>query len=146
MPFRLRGPGTTRLWSRRRLMMSKPLDSRVFASQASREIEFPRVEATRTDGRHTVTYTDHFLTGSPSWTIDPAWLQRVSDVVDMATERGFYVITNMHHGKPLDVYLCTYTLAKLVQFSRLFLGRRHQERCKPEHDIREIPTVLAADW
>lgn len=98
-------------------MMSKPLVSRVFASQASREIEFPRVEATGTDGRHAVTYTDHFLTGSPSWTIDPVWLQRVSDVVDMATERGFYVVTNMHHGKPLDVYLDTYTLAELVPFS-----------------------------
>ncbi|KAI0836256.1 glycoside hydrolase family 5 protein [Hypoxylon sp. FL0890] len=44
-----------------------------------------------------VTYTDHFMGKSPDWTIDPAWLQRVSDVVDMALDRGLYVITNIHH-------------------------------------------------
>ncbi|KAK0727720.1 glycoside hydrolase superfamily [Lasiosphaeria miniovina] len=44
-----------------------------------------------------VTYTEHFTTGSPSWTINSTWLQRVSDVIDMATSRGLYVITNMHH-------------------------------------------------
>lgn len=44
-----------------------------------------------------VTYTDHFTGTSPSWTIDPDWLQRVSDVVDMALARDLYVITNVHH-------------------------------------------------
>ncbi|KAK3685227.1 glycoside hydrolase superfamily [Podospora appendiculata] len=44
-----------------------------------------------------VTYTDHFVGGSPDWTINDTWLQRVSDVVDMATSRGLYVITNIHH-------------------------------------------------
>lgn len=45
-----------------------------------------------------VTYAEHYVTGSPSWTINATWLQRVSDVVDMATSKGLYVITNMHHG------------------------------------------------
>ncbi|KAK7754404.1 hypothetical protein SLS62_003697 [Diatrype stigma] len=44
-----------------------------------------------------VTYTHHFTGESPDWTIDPDWLQRVSDVVDMAVERDLYVITNVHH-------------------------------------------------
>ncbi|KAL0936772.1 glycoside hydrolase family 5 protein [Colletotrichum truncatum] len=44
-----------------------------------------------------VTYSDHFTSGAPNYTVDPAWLQRVSDVVDMATARGLYVLTNVHH-------------------------------------------------
>ncbi|KAI0127325.1 putative cellulase [Xylariales sp. AK1849] len=44
-----------------------------------------------------VTYADHFNGSSPTWTIDPVWLQRVSDVVDMALASGLYVITNAHH-------------------------------------------------
>ncbi|KAI0475707.1 glycoside hydrolase family 5 protein [Xylariaceae sp. FL0804] len=43
-----------------------------------------------------VTYADHFTGSSPDWTIDPAWLQRVSAVVDMALDAGLYVVTNMH--------------------------------------------------
>ncbi|KAK3986739.1 glycoside hydrolase [Cladorrhinum sp. PSN332] len=43
------------------------------------------------------TYNDHYVSGSPEWKIDPTWLQRVSDVVHMATSRGFYVLTNIHH-------------------------------------------------
>jgi hypothetical protein len=56
-----------------------------------------------------VTYTDHYVSSSPDWTINATWLQRVSDVVDMATSRGLYVITNMHHGRPptnVDHLLC----------------------------------------
>lgn len=44
-----------------------------------------------------VTYAYHYKTQSPDWTVDPIWLQRVSDVVDQITARGFYVITNVHH-------------------------------------------------
>ncbi|CAK7213915.1 hypothetical protein SCUCBS95973_001960 [Sporothrix curviconia] len=44
-----------------------------------------------------VTYADHYVGGSPGWAINATWLQRVSDVVDMATAQGFYLVTNMHH-------------------------------------------------
>ncbi|KAL4892059.1 glycoside hydrolase superfamily [Aspergillus ambiguus] len=44
-----------------------------------------------------VTWTHHFNGSSPDWTVDPAWLQRVSDVVDMITSRGLYTIVNVHH-------------------------------------------------
>ncbi|KAJ8116102.1 hypothetical protein OPT61_g2401 [Boeremia exigua] len=44
-----------------------------------------------------VTYAYHYKTQSPDWTLDPVWLQRVSDVVDQITARNLYVITNVHH-------------------------------------------------
>ncbi|KAF2970842.1 hypothetical protein GQX73_g2797 [Xylaria multiplex] len=44
-----------------------------------------------------VTYADHFVGSSPGWEIDADWLQRVSDVVDMALDAGLYVLTNVHH-------------------------------------------------
>ncbi|KAL1613030.1 hypothetical protein SLS60_001262 [Paraconiothyrium brasiliense] len=44
-----------------------------------------------------VTWAYHFTSSSPSWDVDAAWLQRVSDVVDMITTRGFYTIVNVHH-------------------------------------------------
>lgn len=44
-----------------------------------------------------VTYAYHYKTQAPDWTLDPVWLQRVSDVLDQITSRGFYVITNVHH-------------------------------------------------
>ncbi|KAF7588893.1 hypothetical protein BBP40_005043 [Aspergillus hancockii] len=44
-----------------------------------------------------VTWTHHFTGSSPDWTVDPIWLQRVSDVLDMITSRGFYALVNVHH-------------------------------------------------
>ncbi|KAF2476416.1 endoglucanase B [Lindgomyces ingoldianus] len=44
-----------------------------------------------------VTWAYHFTGSSPDWTVDPTWLQRVSDVLDMITSRGFYTIVNAHH-------------------------------------------------
>ncbi|KAK7515566.1 endoglucanase D precursor [Phyllosticta citriasiana] len=44
-----------------------------------------------------VTYAYHFETQAPDYTVDPAWLQRVSDVVDMVTERDLYAVVNVHH-------------------------------------------------
>ncbi|KAE8858405.1 hypothetical protein PTNB29_07620 [Pyrenophora teres f. teres] len=44
-----------------------------------------------------VTWAYHFTSQSPDWTVDPVWLQRVSDVVDMVTSRDLYAIVNVHH-------------------------------------------------
>ncbi|KAF2856832.1 glycoside hydrolase family 5 protein [Plenodomus tracheiphilus IPT5] len=44
-----------------------------------------------------VTWAYHSTTTSPTWTLDPTWLQRVSDVIDMALSRNFYVLVNVHH-------------------------------------------------
>jgi len=45
-----------------------------------------------------VTYSAHFISGAPDYTVNATWLQRLSDVVDMATAQGLYVITNVNHG------------------------------------------------
>ncbi|KAK8185078.1 endoglucanase D precursor [Phyllosticta capitalensis] len=44
-----------------------------------------------------VTWAYHFKTQARDYTVDPAWLQRVSDVIDMVTDRGLYAIVNVHH-------------------------------------------------
>ncbi|KAL3476477.1 glycoside hydrolase superfamily [Aspergillus californicus] len=44
-----------------------------------------------------VTWTHHFTSGSPEWAVDPNWLQRVSNVVDLSTSRGLYTIVDVHH-------------------------------------------------
>lgn len=48
-----------------------------------------------------VTWAYHFTGSSPDWTVDPTWLQRVSNVVDMVVSRGLYAIVNVHHGMVL---------------------------------------------
>ena len=50
-----------------------------------------------------VTWAYHFTGGSPNWTVDPAWLQRVSDVVDMIVARGIYAIVDVYHGMIYDL-------------------------------------------
>ncbi|CAG8247180.1 unnamed protein product [Penicillium olsonii] len=44
-----------------------------------------------------VTWAYHFTGSSPDWTVDPVWLQRVSDVVDQIVARGLYVVVDVHH-------------------------------------------------
>jgi endoglucanase len=44
-----------------------------------------------------ITWAYHFTSQSPDWTVDPKWLQRVEDVVDMVTARGMTVLVNVHH-------------------------------------------------
>lgn len=48
-----------------------------------------------------VTWAYHFAGDSPEWNIDPAWLQRVADVVDMATSHDLHVLVNVHHDSRL---------------------------------------------
>ena len=71
-----------------------------------------------------MTYTYHFTSGSPDWTINATWLQRVSDVVDMATARGLYVITNMHHGANHSIlYLERHKSSAHVIFEQILHGQ-----------------------
>lgn len=43
-----------------------------------------------------ITWWPHFVKGTKC-TIDPAWMARVKEVVDMAYDMGLYVIINLHH-------------------------------------------------
>ncbi|KAF3172084.1 hypothetical protein TWF788_009527 [Orbilia oligospora] len=44
-----------------------------------------------------VTWTHHFSGSSPTWTVDPVWMNRVEEVVDMVLSKGLYAILNVHH-------------------------------------------------
>ena len=61
-----------------------------------------------------VTYTNHFVGEGPEWKVNATWLQRVSEVVDMALERGLYVLTNVHHGKNFPFLLVETSLLTMV--------------------------------
>lgn len=43
-----------------------------------------------------ITWTHH-MGEAPAYKVDPVWMDRVSEVVDMALEREFYVVLNVHH-------------------------------------------------
>ncbi|CAK7199831.1 hypothetical protein SEUCBS139899_002517 [Sporothrix eucalyptigena] len=114
----------------------------------------PVFELVRNSGfngiRIPVTYADHYVGGSPNWPINATWLQRVSDVVDMATAQGFYVVTNMHHDswKWADV---TQTDANLTMIHERFYASWLQIArtlaCKPStlalEPINEPPATTA---
>ena len=51
-----------------------------------------------------VTWYQH-IGGAPDYTIDPAWLSRVQEVVNYAFDNGLYVIINTHHDS--KVWLAT---------------------------------------
>src|SRR5688500_14615297 len=40
---------------------------------------------------------DGRMGGAPDYTIDPAWMDRVQQVVDWSLEEGLYVMINVHH-------------------------------------------------
>ncbi|KAH7116443.1 putative extracellular endoglucanase [Dactylonectria macrodidyma] len=85
-----------------------------------------------------VTWAYHFVGAtnqgeSPSWTVDPAWLQRVSDVVDMVTARDLYTIVNVHHDSALwadlSVTGANYTMIE-EKFYRLWYQIGQKLACK----------------
>ena len=52
-----------------------------------------------------VTWYPHLTTGSPGYTVDPAFLARLKQVVDWAVGDGMYVDLNMHHDGGGDSWL-----------------------------------------
>lgn len=99
-----------------------------------------------------VTYTNHFTGSSPDWTVDPAWLSRVSDVVDMVTSLGLYVIVNVHHDSTswADVTAPGANLTMVEEkFYRLWYQAGTKLACKSSlvsfEPINEPPCNNAAD-
>ncbi|KAK1517354.1 endoglucanase B [Colletotrichum paranaense] len=99
-----------------------------------------------------VTYNDHFTSAAPNYTVDAAWLQRVSDVVDMATARGFYVLTNVHHDSWNWADVTKATSDADIQtlndkFYNLWLQIGRKLACKPNlvsfESINEPPATTA---
>ncbi|KAI4593289.1 hypothetical protein KJ359_009820 [Pestalotiopsis sp. 9143b] len=103
-----------------------------------------------------VTWAYHFVGStnegdSPSWTVDSKWLQRVSDVIDMATARGLSVIVNVHHDSALWANLSTdgtnYTMIE-EKFYRLWYQIGVQLGCQPStvafEPLNEPPATTEA--
>ncbi|KAF9884928.1 hypothetical protein FE257_000919 [Aspergillus nanangensis] len=99
-----------------------------------------------------VTWTDHFTGSSPDWTVDPEWLQRVSDVVDMVTTRDMYTIVDVHHDSWdwADVSVAGANLTMIEEkFYRLWYQIGTQLGCKSSlvafEPINEPPCNNAED-
>ncbi|KAL2787968.1 glycoside hydrolase superfamily [Aspergillus keveii] len=99
-----------------------------------------------------VTWTHHFTGGSPDWTVDPVWLQRVSDVLDMITSRDLYAIVNVHHDswEWADVSVAGANLTMIEEkFYRLWYQIGTKLACKSSlvafESINEPPANTAED-
>ncbi|KAL4819789.1 glycoside hydrolase superfamily [Aspergillus spinulosporus] len=99
-----------------------------------------------------VTWTHHFTGESPDWTVDPAWLQRVSDVLDLITSRDLYAIVNVHHDswEWADVTVSGADLDLIEEkFYRLWYQIGTTLGCKPNlvafESINEPPANTAED-
>jgi endoglucanase len=97
-----------------------------------------------------VTWAYHFTSQAPDWTVDAAWLQRVSDVVDMVTSRGMYAIVNVHHDSWTwaDLTSASTNVTELEQrLGKLWLQIGTKLACKSEmvafEPINEIPGTTA---
>ncbi|KAL4904381.1 hypothetical protein BDW74DRAFT_178963 [Aspergillus multicolor] len=99
-----------------------------------------------------VTWTHHFTGSSPDWTIDPAWLQRVSDVLDLITSHDLYAIVDVHHDswEWADVTAAGADLAQIEEkFYRLWYQIGTTLACKSSlvafESINEPPANTAED-
>ncbi|KAJ5957986.1 Immunoglobulin E-set [Penicillium vulpinum] len=99
-----------------------------------------------------VTWAYHFTGSSPDWTVDPAWLQRVSDVIDMIVARGLYVIVDVHHDSWVwaDISQSGANLTMIEEkFYRLWYQIGTKLACKSNlvafEPINEPPCNTAAD-
>jgi endoglucanase len=86
-----------------------------------------------------VTWAYHFIGSSnqgdsPDWSLNSTWLDRVSQVVDMITDRGLYAIINTHHDTALwiDVTAAGANYSMIEEkFYRLWYQVGLKLACKP---------------
>ncbi|KAF2741559.1 endoglucanase D precursor [Polyplosphaeria fusca] len=97
-----------------------------------------------------VTYTEHFVSGSPNWDIDRQWLQRVSDVVDMVLAQNLSAIINVHHDSTswADITAPSANISQIEErFYRLWYQVAGKLGCKGSklgfEPINEIPGTTA---
>ncbi|KAH7057207.1 endoglucanase D precursor [Macrophomina phaseolina] len=115
------------------------------------EVTFDDVKKAGFKGiRLPVTWAYHFTSEAPDYTVDPAWLQRVEDVVDMITARDFYAIVNVHHDSwnwaDMTASGANYTLIE-EKFYKLWYQIGEKLACKSElvafEPINEPPGTTA---
>ncbi|KAI9641613.1 hypothetical protein NHQ30_009466 [Ciborinia camelliae] len=87
-----------------------------------------------------VTWAYHFVTSSPSWTVNTTWMDRVETVVDQALATGMYVILNVHHDSWIwaDVSASGANLTMIEEkFSALWSQIGTRMKCKSSKLIFE---------
>ncbi|ESZ94173.1 glycoside hydrolase family 5 protein [Sclerotinia borealis F-4128] len=87
-----------------------------------------------------VTWAYHFVSSSPSWTVNTTWMDRVETVVDQALATGMYVILNVHHDSWTwaDVSASGANLTMIEEkFSALWFQIGRRMRCKSSKLIFE---------
>ncbi|QSZ37319.1 hypothetical protein DSL72_009417 [Monilinia vaccinii-corymbosi] len=87
-----------------------------------------------------VTWAYHFVTSSPSWTVNATWMDRVETVVDQALAAGLYVVLNVHHDSWIwaDVSASGANLTMIEEkFSALWSQIGQRMRCKSSKLILE---------
>lgn len=96
-----------------------------------------------------VTWAYHFTSQAPDYTVDPVWLQRVSDVIDMITTRGLPVVVNVHHDSWVWLDLTTTSDYAVMEakFYKLWFQIATKLACKGSlvafEPINEIPGTTA---
>ncbi|WP_307795313.1 cellulase family glycosylhydrolase [Actinacidiphila acididurans] len=73
-----------------------PATTKAMIDQVATKFNFLRIP---------VTWYPHLTSGAPNYTIDPAFLGRLKQVVDWAIADGMYVDVNMHHDGGGDQWL-----------------------------------------
>lgn len=87
-----------------------------------------------------VTWAYHFVSSSPTWTVNSTWMDRVETVVDQALAAGMYVILNVHHDSWVwaDVSASGANLTMIEEkFSALWTQIGSRMRCKSSKLIFE---------
>lgn len=97
-----------------------------------------------------VTWYCHII--DDNYTIDPDWMARVKQVVDMAIKIGYYVILNEHHSVHGD-HTTEYTVQEdgMKKFASRAMNRPLRRGdgylvCGEEADIAESKRFLSAVW
>ena len=87
-----------------------------------------------------MTWAYHFTTESPTWNVDPTWMDRVETVVDQALAAGFYVVLNVHHDSWIwaDVTVAGANITAIEErFTRLWYQIGTRFACKSSKLIFE---------
>lgn len=85
-----------------------------------------------------VTWTHHFSVGAPDYTVDPVWMNRVEEVVDMVLSKGLYAILNVHHDSWGWADVNKFPLAQIeAQFTSLWAQIAERFKCKGERLLFE---------
>ncbi|KAG8918052.1 hypothetical protein FRC02_002681 [Tulasnella sp. 418] len=84
-----------------------------------------------------VTWTHHFQTEAPSYTVDPTFMTRVETVVDWALARDFWVVLNVHHDSWEWADLSTYTPGQVDKLEKLWTQIATRFNAKSEKLIFE---------